>query len=1152
MTKDMIIPQWKRFQKTIAVFLLSIVLLISAVNPVTAQDNTYQENDALMVQLVYAEDKADDSLLSIQFANVTLQKALELLTEEINVGFSYNPDVIPNKKVSFSMSNVPPYEVIYKLLEGTNLESVIPPSKDVIVIREKKAPIPAGDGFQQTITGTVVDAQTAESIPGVNIVFKGTSQGTSTDVNGSYSLEVESLAGTLIFSYIGYQTTEVPIAGRTTIDIEFEMQVLFGEEMVVTAFGLERERESVGYSVSEVRGESLARVRTSNVADNLSGRVAGVNASQMGGGMAGNSSRILIRGTGSTQGDNQPLYVVNGMPISNNRRLQTAFHGGSVSDKGDGIQHLNSDDIESITVLKGGAAAALYGSKAANGVILITTKTGSIAGDDKITVELNSNFTVGTINRYPNLQQQYGQGVGGQRPQTQQEAFSSGRLAFGERIEDVDGGTAMNFDGVRRPYILYPIKRQMKEFYRPSTELNNNLAFSGGIGGNTSYRLSLSDLQAESIQPNSNYDRKTVNLSVNASPGEKLSISGFAQYTYDEGNNRPTSNYAPDNTNWGVTMLANTIPIEALAPGYYPDTMKEKEWQHVAIATNPYFVINRLSNEDSKNRIVSQASATYTPTSNSYIKADIMRDFEVFHSEYYEPIGTAATPTGQYLRTDQVNSNLTIQTLAGYDTSYGDFSISTMAGGSIERNNTSSTNLSGVDFIIPEFHSFVNLGTTNTETGVRKEGVNSLFASADLSYKEIIHLSFTGRQDWFSTLRVEDNNIFYPSVGGSFVLSNLWDLPEVISFARLRASWARIGSATVSPYAINETFRFRTGGHMGVPVQLTSTSEVNPNLRPLTSTTREVGFDLDLYNGRFGIDLTLYERKNEDDIISVGLPSSSGATSTIINAGEINNRGVELLLTAETVRGGDFSWNMGFNFAYNRNRVKALAPGTPEGGTSLIGHPLSQFWLRDMAYTEDGTPIYNSTSRYELRTDPQPQGPGVPPWTTGLINNFSYKNISLNILIDGKFGNNFFSQQARYFHRFGHAKETLPGREDGLNLTGVDENGDPFQQSWPADFMATYYNNQGAYHAMFVQDGSFIKLRSASLTYNVPLHKIGLSNYVSGAEISLVGRNLAILYSQTEHFDPEQNYNPNSNTQNSIGTQLPRTRTIGMNINLKF
>ncbi|MEX2601072.1 MAG: SusC/RagA family TonB-linked outer membrane protein [Balneolaceae bacterium] len=1122
------------------VLLFSFCAILGFISNLIIPDRTEAANST--------DTKIENVRISVHLENATISEALEDIESKTIFRFLYNKSRVEmhDSRIHLQYSEASVEQVLKDMSKqtGAHFRQV---GQTIAVSFPETNPTPI-EVVQFRVAGRVMDSENGELLPGVNIVIKGSNSGTATDISGEFELSVPSLGDTLMVTYIGYELQEVPINGRTELDIHMQPQALVGEELVVTAFGVSRQREAVAYSVSEIDGEALATVRTSNIADNLSGRIAGVNASQMGGGVAGNSSRVIIRGTGSTQGNNQPLYVINGMPMSNNNRMESAFGpGSSKSDKGDGIQHINSDDIESINVLKGGAAAALYGSKAANGVILITTKKGS-SQRDGIGVEFNSNVTVGMINRYPKLQSEFGQGVGGQRPQTAQEAYASGRLTFGERISDVEGDPTVNFDGEMRPYVYHSIKDQMQTFYRNSVESSNTLAFDGGVDG-VVYRLSLSNLDASNIQPNSGYNRKSANLNMQAMPSEKLTISGTVQYTYDEGHNRPIIDYAPDNVNWGVTMLANTVPIEALAPGYYEDTMIEKEWNHVAIATNPYFIVNRMKNMDSKNRVISQASVTYDILPNLYIKGDLMRDFEIWSSEYIQPIGTAANPNGAYRATDEEYARLSIQTVMGYDNTYHNFNFSTLVGGNIERTDNNRALHSGIDFVIPEFYSFSNLGTTTTNLGVVREGTNSVFGSLDVDYRQIIYLSFTGRQDWFSTLNLGDNSIFYPSVGGSLVLSNLWELPESISFARVRASWAQVGSATVSPYAINETYTLQEGGHLGNPVQLMSRSQANSDLRPLTSTTREVGFDLDFFDRRFGIDFTVYEKKNEDDIISTSLASSSGATSTIINAGEINNRGVELLLTAEPVRNVDFRWRTSYNLGYNRNRVIRLAPDTPEGGTSLIGHPVSMFFEPGMVFTEDGTPVYNSTSNYELRSEAQPMGPGVPPWTMGLSNTFFYKNFSLDVLLDAKFGNYFYSQQHAYFQRFGHAKETLPGREEGLTVTGVDEDGNPFEHYWAPELMDTYYNNQGQYRAMFVQDGSFIKLRSISFGYNIP---VGNISFLESAEISVVGRNLAILYSKTEHFDPEQGHDPTDNRQVRAGTQLPRTRNIGMNVNLRF
>jgi TonB-linked SusC/RagA family outer membrane protein len=996
-----------------------------------------------------------------------------------------------------------------------------------------------------TVTGKVT-AEDGELLPGVNVLLKGTSTGTVTDLEGNYSLSVPNANGTLVFSFIGYATKEVPLNGRNNIDMVLSDESQALSEVVVTAFGLERKRESLVYSVTEVRGDEFTQARETNIANSLTGKIAGVNATSMASG-PGSSSRVVIRGNGSLNGNNQPLYVINGMPISNSPTTILDQANGATTDLGDGISSINPDDIETISVLKGGAAAALYGSQAANGVILITTKQGTRSGQG-IGIELNSNFTQGTINIFPDYQYEYGQGSLGVRPRNQGEAISTGRLSFGE---EMDGQPYVQFDGVERPYSPVNVKDNIRNFYKNSTNWVNTIAFSGG-SESILYRFSLSDLRSQSVIKGSGYNRQTANVNLKAFLSDKLSFDTQIQYNYEKGFNRPGVGYVGTNAAWGVYLLANTVDIRDLAPGYDPETGQEIEWQHVNQATNPYFARDKMGNSDSKDRVIAQASLTYDVLPNFFIKGDFMRDFSSWNAEDFYPRGTAFRPLGTYRSLGEEQSRTNARLIANYSTKFlQNLNFTALVGGNIERDVTASNSLIGSEFIIPDWISHTNLAILVGDKALYRSGTNSLFASADLNFKETIYLSVTGRQDWFSTLNPGNNSIFYPSIGGSIILSNAWQLPEVISFAKIRGSWAEVGSATVGPYAINQLYGFRPGGHLGVPVQTSSSAISNPDLRPLTSTTSEIGLDAQFFDSRFGIDLTLYQRINTDDIVSTGIAPSSGATSTLLNVGKISNKGVELLLTGVPIRTMDFSWNTSFNMAYNKNRVITLAPGQATGASSLLGKDSSTRFGRGYSYTEDGTKIYNSISRYAQQGPVQPLGIGVPPYTMGFENTFSYKNFSFNVLIDAKFGNHFFSQNKQYMWRFGLLKETLPGRDVGLTYSGVDENGDEFTQTWPASFMSTYYNNDGQYATNFMIDGSFVKLRSMILNYNIPVNRLNFVQLTS-AQISLVARNLAILYRNSDHFDPEQGFSPNNNKQDFAGVMLPRTRDIGFNLKVKF
>jgi len=1104
----------------------------------------------LFTTLLVAENstaqKIEDATISIDLEEASIPETFEEIESQTIYKFLYNRSVVEviDSRITLQYQSASVEQVLTDIAAQTG-----------VTFRQSGHTIAANfsseDGFfetdidQEIISGRVIDAEIGEPLPGVNIALEGTTIGTTTDFQGVFELAVPDLQQTLVISFIGYVSQAISVEGRTSLDIELEPVITGMDEVVVTAFGIARERASLGYSVSQIQGEGLTQARDINVASSLSGRIAGVNASGMGTG-PGASSRVIIRGSGSIDGDNQPLYVINGMPITNDART-IGTTGGSQVDRGDGISNINPDDIESITVLKGGAAAALYGSQAANGVILITTKQGA-QQDQGIGVEFNSNYMVGTINRFPDYQYEYGQGDG-RRPQSQAEAHDTGRLNWGVPH---DGVPTIQFDGVERPYSPINVRDNMREFYRPSTTATNSLAFSGG-SSSLVYRLSLSNLDAESIQPNSGYSRQTVNLNVRGILSDRLSIESTMQYNYEEGTNRPGHNYAPENVNWGVTLLANSVPIGVLAPGYDPETLREVEWQSVNVAHNPYYTVNRLHNSDSRNRVMAQGKVTYNLLQNLYVQADILRDFEVWEAVNYVPIGTAFTPQGNYRSFNENKSRTNVRGIIGYDTPlFGEFNLSAMGGGNIERVDNDSYSLTGVDFIVLEWFSPANLGTVSTSRGNVRSGTNSLFGSADLNFREMIYLNLTGRQDWFSTLNPGSNSVFYPSVGTSVVLSRVFSLPDAISYARIRASWAEVGGSTVPPYAINQTYGYREGGHLGRPVQTTGSALANPNLRPLVSRTYEGGIDLEFFNGRLGFDFTYYDRLNRDDMITTSLPLSSGSSSTVLNVGEISNRGVELLVTGQPVLTENFTWNMSYNIGYNKNEVLSLAPGQATGGTSLLGRDLSTTFAFAPETTEDGTIIYNRNSNLPVRGSVQAVGPGVPPTTMGFENSFRYRNLSLSFLFDAKFGNYYQSRHYTYMYRFGHLKETLPGRDGGLNLQGVDQNGDPYSYTWAPELMHVYYNNMGINMTrLSVMDGSFIKLRSLILSYNLPVDRIGFLG-VQSAQLSLVGRNLAILFSRTPHFDPEQSYDPNSNTQNFAGTQLPRTREIGMNLRVNF
>jgi TonB-linked SusC/RagA family outer membrane protein len=1009
------------------------------------------------------------------------------------------------------------------------------------------------------ISGTVTSQDDGMALPGVNVIIKGTTTGTTTDSNGHFALNAPDDGAVLIFSFIGYQTTEVSFsAGQTVVDVVLPVEMRSLSEVVVTALGIEKERSALAYSVTEVKGEEFTQARENNVANALTGKIAGVNATGLSTGPGG-SSRIVIRGNGSLTGANQPLYVVNGMPIDNTTPGGSATTNGGAGnvDRGDGIGGINPDDIESISVLKGGTAAALYGSRAANGVIVITTKKGR--AQRGIGVEYNGTFTTERVSVYPDWQYEYGQGDNGVKPTDLAGAVTTGRRSFGAKI---DGTDFVAVDGKTHPYIAQ--RDNVKNFYQTGTSLTNTLAFTGGSDV-LSYRLSMSDLNSRSILPNSTYNRKTANLSINSKLGDRITVDATLQYNLEKAHNRPTAGDALGNPNWTPYMMANTADIRWIKPGYDANG-NEIAWNDAPIASNAYFVANKYQEDDIKNRFIGQAAVSYKILKNLSLKGVVSRDFYNYNYNYIVPSGTLYVPLGQLnnYKTDVAETNGMLS--LNYNAQIKDFSITAFVAGNQRRYDYKQLNIAGSNFTIPYFYSTTNLATQSTTPLTQRTGINSIFGSADFGYKDMAFITVTGRQDWFSTLSPKNNTIFYPSIGGSFVLSEAISMPNTIDFAKVRASWAQVGGATPDPYAINLTYSMVPSS--GQPLQnvtvdpTTQTNIItNPNLKPLTSTTYEAGFELQFFRNRLGLDVTYYDRKTTDDIVKTAITPTSGYNSVILNVGELSNKGIEVLLTGSPIKNGAFTWNVSYNVAYNKNKVVRLADGLDQiqmassvNGwayiNNIVGQPFGTIVGTRTQTDANGNIVFNKTSGLPVATGLQNLGQGVPPLTMGLTNEFRYKNFSLNILIDGKYGNKIFSLMEVYATRLGKMKSTLPGRENGLDVSGVDQEGNPYSRTVPVTGLRVYYDNYKIYSDKFIHDGSFVKLRQIIFSYNIPVKNLKVLKLQS-ASISFVARNLLTLYKSTDNFDPEQGYT-NSSAQGFESFGLPRTRSYGMNLMLKF
>jgi TonB-linked SusC/RagA family outer membrane protein len=1002
---------------------------------------------------------------------------------------------------------------------------------------------------QRTVQGTVVD-QEGEALIGVNVIEMGTNKGTITDLDGNYSLTV-SEGARLQYSLVGYETTIIEVGNQSTIDVTLGEGVQLSE-IVVTALGVRKSQKSLTYSVTEIQPDGFAEAREMNVANSLAGRVAGVNVASTATG-AGGSTRVVIRGNNSLSGANQPLYVVDGVPIDNTNLGSAGEWGGA--DGGDGISSINPDDIESISVLKGTTAAALYGYRSANGVILITTKSG--AKRKGIGVEFNTQVRAESLIDLLDFQREYGHGRRGLKPGTQAEAFDQGLFAYGGRL---DGSNVVQFDGVSRPYS--DVGDNISRFYRTGMTYINTLTLTGGTD-RTNFRFSGSNLDNGDVVPNSDLTRRNFTLRVNSQLSERFSATASAMYINEAATNRPRLSDSPGNANYSAWSLPATINVEDLRgnpdkPGANPNGT-ELQFNNNVFVTNPYWAAYQFENDNRKDRIIGNVELRYEILDGLYARGKLGLDRFTNRVRSLEPYGTAYRPFGQISETMREIQELNTELLLGYDRNIGsNISISLLAGGNQQRNFDEVLGGSGSNFNVPFLHAIGNTANRSVTYGFGEWQVNSLFGSAEIGLINAIYLSGTYRNDWFSQLTSPvgggENNQGYYSAGLSAVISDLIALPREIDFLKLRTSYATGSGPGVAanPYQLNLTYNIFGQGHLGRPLGgITNNSIPNPALVPLLTKEFEAGIDLRMFTGRVGLDFTYYNRSTERDIISAAVSPTSGFDSKIVNIGEMSNRGVEFLFTATPVKTREFSWDFLFNFAHNENLVVSLLD--PENDSEAIragqsrtlngfiehveGLPYSQ--IAGFTYARDANGnIMTDDNGLPMQGEFTHFGTGVAPTMMGIGSTLRYKNVSLNFLIDMRMGAKIYSATNAFAYTRGLHQNTLVGRETGIGLVA------------PANVEDYYQRIASNITEQFVYDADFGKLRQVVLAYDVPASTIARLP-ITGLTVSVAARNLALLWSKAENIDPESTYNV-GNAQGLEMFGVPSTRTIQFNLGVRF
>lgn len=1000
------------------------------------------------------------------------------------------------------------------------------------------------------VSGFVKD-KAGTGIPSVTVKVKGKNIQTVTDIGGAFSLQAPSGNIQLVASSIGFSEQTIDVAaGQSNVAITMEESGQQLGEVIVTALGISKESKKVGYSVSTVAGDQLNQARETNVANSLSGRVAGLKVSGTNSGPGG-TVKLLLRGLPSMNNPGSPLFVINGVPMDNTQRGSSSEWGGA--DNGDGIGNINPDDIETMTVLKGQAASALYGSRASNGVILITTKTGK-RGD--FSVDYNFNVMVDKAIDYTDFQYEYGQGINGAKPATVAAAQQSGRMSWGAKL---DGSQVIQFDGNMYPYS--PVKDNIKHFYRSGPSWTNTVAVSRG-GENGSFRLSLSNLSNESIVRNSGLDRKTINLNVEQNITDKLQVRLVANYIDEQSKNRPQLSDGPLNANNGM-FLATNINENILAPGYNPVTGYETQFSDDEYVSNPWFVVNQYVNNLGRKRLISSVLARYNFSKWLYAQGRV--GYDVTHDRLFrvEPWGTAYTTNRAGTLQDLASTErfeMNVDGLIGVSHKIvDDLSFDAAIGANLRKNQEEKIKIGGGPFILPYQYSWNNVQNFNRDYSFYKTEVHSAYYTIDLAYKNFLTVGTTGRYDAYSTLPKDNNSIFVPSVSASLIFSELTHIKN-LDFGKLRASYA-VTSNELSKAYQTQVYYSLGNNFNGVPIGQFNTSLPSGLLKPFTVAEFEVGTELRFLASRLNIDVAYFTKKTRNEIMGATFSIATGYTSGYIANGQTQNQGLELQISGTPVRTKDFSWTATFNFTTIRNRVLRtdaagnnvnLGQNRATLGNAVTayvkGYPGPQIMAYDYKRDSKGQMVVDASGYPERRDTLIAWGSVLPKLYGGLNNEFNYKGIVLSFLIDYNYGNKILSATSYYSIYRGLNKMTLEGR-DGITK-GVTETG--AANTVKADAQGYYTAVAQRITGTHVLDGDFIKLRQVQLGYSIPANIVSKSVIFRSATVSLVGRNLWTIMKRSDNIDPESQFGSTVNYIGIEGTSLPSTRTYGVNVNLKF
>jgi len=1026
---------------------------------------------------------------------------------------------------------------------------------------------------QKTVSGTVSDE--TGPLPGVSVLIQGTSTGTETDFDGKYTMTA-SEGDVLQYSYVGMETATKAVGTANTYDVVMladEGNIL--DEVTIIGFGRKVEARTATYAVQKLSGDDINKAKETNVANALAGKIAGVQVTASSGSV-GASSRIVLRGVTSLTGNNQPLLVVDGVPV-NNTNYGNAGNGGG-TDAPTGLSDISPDDIESISVLKGPAASALYGVRASNGVIVVKTKSGKKRGD-KLGISVNSSITFENPLLLPDFQNSYGQG-----PSYDYFEFIDGQNGSGGVDESwgppLDVGlefvqwNSYTVDGAPLPWVSQP--DNIKDFFDTGHTINNNFSFNGASDeGDMTFRLSLGHLDQKGIVPFTDFGRITTSANASKVFAEKLTAQVGINYTKSYSDNMPIVGYDNENPVQQMYWSGRNVDFNAL-----------RDWRNLPLAAvgtaaegtplnwntvfqnNPFWVLETNRNTWDRDRIIGNFSLNYEFTENLSLTGKVGTDHWNSLQTRRNSIGSNNNPDGLYRETVRSFTETNADLLLSYNKDFTEQVSFEMAVGGNQMYRYSKLNYALAPALeLPDLYNLSNLksGSDYSLTNAYSEqAINSIFGYGKIGYNDYLFLEFSGRNDWMSILPTDSNSFFYPSVTVSAVLSDMLGLEDnkIIDYLKIRGGWSKVGGAgALGPYSLDATYALQDPFGDAIYATLPATLN-NPNLIPETTIGIEAGLDVKMLESKLRFNLTYYDQTSTDLILPVQISASSGYTNTFQNVGEMNNTGIELELNAKLFSSDSgFDVDFGINFAKNTNEVVSLGglDALVLGGQwsmnlearegHAYGDIVGTYFERD-----DAGNVVHSNGLPVIAAGTKVLGNVTPDWTGGTSLSIGYKNLKLSALVDAKIGGDVYSMSTTWGRYAGVLEETLLGREEGIVGEGVMSDGSGgFVPNTVVQSAETY--NKAAYSNSIVEssvfDGSYVKLRQVMLSYKLPNKWISKTKF-DAIDVSLVGRNLAILYKTVPHIDPETGFNDsNSNLGQEFG-QLPSASSMGVNVSIKL